>query len=374
MGISVQLWRARIGGFSGKRYKERLRIGRITLGSRHGLFTNFIVATMIVLTLCGDIELNPGPDPDPAPGQVTQGQNEQRNNFSETYMQPVTAQDYASYYGALHHAQGLSLAPEYQSSLYQLLDTRLSKIDEKMEKIYKQQLDTDSKITNLQKGMQEIKKRQDNMEQNLEQTKREIQNNNHQTAQTWSRVEALDRRLIQNNIRIFNLKTEDAKTEPEVKEKFIVFAKQYLGVEVSVNEINRTYFSGKGKGKHVVIEFVLRQSKYNIMSSLKNLRTTDPESKFSVCDDLTPFELGNRKAKLPLFKQLKSKAGPNDTVQLRRGDIYVNKVLQSEESANELLRGPVGSTTEPTRQGWNGARPRTQNLGPYRGPQNDPNA
>lgn len=61
----IDVWRARIGTFAGghhKKYKET--INSLTIHGKHRLGTNFAVILLIVLTLCGDIETNPGPELD----------------------------------------------------------------------------------------------------------------------------------------------------------------------------------------------------------------------------------------------------------------------------------------------------------------------
>jgi regulator of replication initiation timing len=58
----IDVWRARIGTFAGgRRKKYRVTINSLTIGGKHSLGTNFAVILLIVLTLCGDIETNPGP-------------------------------------------------------------------------------------------------------------------------------------------------------------------------------------------------------------------------------------------------------------------------------------------------------------------------
>lgn len=332
MGVGIEQWRARIGRFSGGRSIERIRIDRLTLRSKHSLILNFIVVTFIVLSLCGDVELNPGPRREYA--------------FSDTpYGQPgpapaTAAQDYAnaSYYASPRYAQNQNIATEYGNDLYRLIDTRLSQLDQKMDRILQQQLSTDRRIADMQTSLKTMSARQDKVEHDLAAANRELYSIRNEHGRTVSRVEAMDRRYIRNNVRVFNLPTDDAKTEPELRQKFVYFVREKLDVDLTGNDINRIYFSGRGRGKHLVVEFVMSQSKRNVMTSLGALRTNHPDCKVSVTDDLTPTELNNRKANLPLYKQLKAKAGPNDRVELRRGDMYVNRVRKSRDDVCALLQ------------------------------------
>ena len=65
------------------------------------------------------------------------------------------------------------------------------------------------------------------------------------------------------------------------------------------------------------------------MSNLKTLKTSDPASKVSFCNDLTQLELAKKKANMKIFVELKERAGLNDRVEFRRGDIFIIKHPQS---------------------------------------------
>ena len=221
-----------------------------------------------------------------------------------------------------------------------MIDQRMTKIDNKMEQIFQQQIGTDAKIANVQKALDEMVVRQDQFDGSLGQMAQEIDKLREENAQLSSKVEAIHRKSTLHNIRIFDFPIRDgeANSELDLKAAFQNYAKEKLNLEMELHEINRMYFTGRGRNKHLVVEFVLWQSKRNVMAHLKNLKTTDPRSKVTFCDDLTQRELMNKKANLPMFKQLKARAGPNDVVELRRGDIFINRARQSPQDLHSLQR------------------------------------
>lgn len=326
---------------------------------------NFIVTTVIIISLCGDVETNPGPGSqddgqdsrhtDQGPSGSHHQMNPNRTvSYPNSYQPPGStpmSQDYPGYFNAMNYSQGQAQGQyayvDQGNSLYQLLDSRLSKIDDKLERVYQHQLGTDSALADIQRTLRSINERQTEIENEMEDTRRDVEEIRHEQSRVIHRLENMERKSIENNIRVFNIPdVNEIKTEAELKQKFVTFVDEKLGVQITARDISNIYHSGRTRGKHVFVELALRETKRSIMSNLKKLKETDPRNEISFCDDLTPLELTNRKSNLPLFKQLRASAGERDRVELRRGELIVNRIRRTPDEARDLLRKVHGPSND----------------------------
>ena len=222
MAIETDLWRARIGGFLGPKVKNRKKLQILVIGGRdHCFLKNVIIIAMIIITLCGDVETNPGPLSPRR--QIQQNPYQESSTHTSPGHQPsaLTGEYYApqQWYNigpAQATLQNQHVASYDNNALYQMIDQRMTKIDNKMEQIFQQQIGTDAKIANVQKALDEMVVRQDQFDGSLGQMELEIDKLRKENAQLSSKVEAIHRKSTLHNIRIFDFPIRDGEANSEL--------------------------------------------------------------------------------------------------------------------------------------------------------------
>lgn len=223
------------------------------------------------------------------------------------------------------------------SPLETLIETHFQQMGMKMDAMLVQQKETDGKVADLQKCMQNLAQRQKKSEENMKDAQQVIQHLQKQNEDLSSRVEWLQRESIMHKIRVFNYPgLQEPKTEQERKVEFLTYVNLKLLLKLDAQEINRISIAGKGTKRHLLVQFLFWPSKINVMRHLKNLKTTDPDSKISFQDDLTQAELQTKKENLPLLSEMKAAASPDQKVTMRRGTICINGQRQTKPDLQKI--------------------------------------
>lgn len=292
--IDIELWRARIGTFGGSGLKAYSRISTIDIGGVHRHRDTLIACALVVvlLTLCGDVESNPGPATTVMAGQGQDGTDSPQTNTSENHDQLMSVM------------RNLGMKMDVMTQNQISLDNKVSNLQHSVTQLQCMQSEFRREITEMSTNMETIRRKQDNMLKEMERERSEKR---------------------EQNIRVFSFPTKGADTEDGRRAEFIDYCQEKLGITLATEEINRIKISGQGRSQHWVVKLLTWSAKMKIFKNLKNLKISDPDSKISFDDDLTMEELARKKANQPLFKDLKRQAGPHDVVQMRRGEIYVNK-------------------------------------------------
>lgn len=151
--------------------------------------------------------------------------------------------------------------------------------------------DLHSKSDSTSKLSSEIKANKMAVEKKLEQTEQQIHNENNALKQEneklWEISNDQEQYSRRNNLRVVGIQDDkDKQSSTETTTQFLAMCKEKMGLEISAAEIDIAHRIGQYKTKinrPIIVKFVRRQTKINILKAAKALKGT----RIFLNDDLT---------------------------------------------------------------------------------------
>jgi hypothetical protein len=287
MGVTIGVWRARIGCFSAK-------------GNRaYNLYSNggpyfltkdncmYVLQVLCILLVIGGVECNPGPGNTPSTTSTISASS------------PITA---------------ITLTPEEQAIIAQLTELSNSKSSETLAAI------SDCKAT-----VNVLTEDLNNVKQDLAIAKEKILQLEKDKTNLHSKRDDIQNELKKNNVIVFGLEEDTSANSP--KEEFCSFVFTKLGITLFSSRIIQAYRIGKSNNnkKPLFVQLDNSKTKEEIMANVSKLKG----SKVSVCDDLTPQA---REIKKFLLKRAAIIHAMGHSVKIRKSSLIVGESETSYEN------------------------------------------
>jgi hypothetical protein len=284
MGVSICIWRVRIGLFTGCRSSKKkndVNVKRPFISlSMHSSFLSVFALTYLLLI--GNIEPHPGPTIEEL---ILQSQTTLTNLINTTKsdtLDAVNASINTSKSETLNAVNALNIT-------VQNLSTQIVGMQQNI-------TDANAKITKLEK----------------------------QNCDLRNKIDQLDNNCRKNNILVFGLSESTNGESPEAV--FAEFVSSKLQVDLSPHALSNVYRVGKNVGSRpLFVQFSQYKYKNQVMKNVKNLKG----SNISISDDLTPEARAKKKDILKCATEARN-AGLN--VKVRPGFLLVNDVKVDHES------------------------------------------
>lgn len=303
MGVSITIWRARIGCFTGS-YQCKNSAGdlnNVIENSSCSKCSFLPVFAIAYLLLIGGIESNPGPDLEDL---ITQNQNTLLDAINSSKLENIEAVN--------------------------SLKTTIEELTAEVSGMKKTITDSSSRISKLERVNSDLLKKIDQMDNNSR----------------------------KNNIIVFGL-PESTDSNINVYDEFISFVEDKLDVYVSSDELSNAYRIGKNPGnkRPLFVQFTRYKHKVEIMKNVNKLKNTS----ISISDDLTPTARAMRKV---LLKNAADARNAGHNVKIRNNFLIVDStIVQPVDFDNarwlENLQHGAGSSTAGDRK-----RQRTETSSP----------
>jgi hypothetical protein len=291
MGVGIEVYRARIGGFGPwRRMDKGVRAKRRESGLLQVWFLGVVVAVLLVI---GGVEMNPGP-------AVEQGKIDQilayvknQEKDSKIIKQLVEL-----------HKQVLA----EMKKCTEALDQKLDRVNETVNKIISDYEQVKESIKEWGKCQQRV----DEKIRHLEDEKRK------------------------NNIIIFGLQEKGDESYLETLELTVKFLRDTMGAEVSKENIDYvTRIGRKSGGRPILVKFTTFFKKLEVWRNKKNLAGT----KIRMDDDLSLEDRRTRKELIPYLKDARKrghKAFLRKQVLLVNGKVYGLNFLKENIQLREV--------------------------------------
>jgi hypothetical protein len=275
MGISIEVWRARIGSYVHNAvknrnvnntncsfYKNNVNYNDSPLHVGNMIFVLFVVFTLLFI---GGVEVNPGP----------------------------LDKDTQDYFVAFESRMMEFITKSKNETLKAInnVDSRVSKLTDEVTGLRTDLTSASNKITELEN---------ENKELNL-------------------KIDELENNIRKSNIIVFGLSEVEGGNEPI--NDFVNFSRYKLNVNIDRSDIGQAYRMGKNFGKRpLFVSFVKCGTKADVMKNVSKLKGTN----ISVSDDLTKTARAKRKFLLGCASQARA-AGFQ--VKVRNENLLIDSTL-----------------------------------------------
>ena len=337
MGISTGLWRMRIGSFT-QPDKRVSRIKTLVIGkSSFSLVLRLILALCFLLTVCGDVEVNPGP----ATGKSTITERQSKLSVSSSGDVRVTRQSVNNDSTVDRHD-----ATDINQTLEQMLQ-EMSKMNNNLATLNGKVDILNSTCLDLKTATDDLKNVTDNLKSETVDLKAENQSLRSKVDSLEHQLDRIESQSRRNNLIFNGIEGPPNENWVTCENKVRSFLQDTLDMpgsdSVDIERAHRLSSHNSKPNQPVIVKFSSYKDKESVLRKAREKLNRD--SAFRVSEDYTKKIRDTRKRLIPFLHDAKAKG---DFAVLKYDKLVINNNIFIYDDENQVLK-QVGGSKQDTR-------------------------